>query len=105
MSGHSKDVQIACRLLQVDDGDDSESGDLNNALVGRALKRLVVYRVYDVLSFILNPSSVNTIPMASKSTVSGPSLESLVRICIRSLKLTIKISLGVYATQKMAQRC
>jgi hypothetical protein len=83
LSGHSKDVQIARRMLQVDDDDASDLGELNNALVGRALKRLVVYRVYDVLSLILNPSSVNDKPVALRPTINRPSLESLV--CIYAL--------------------
>ena len=80
LSGHSKDVQIARRLLQVDNEDNHDLADLNNVLVGRALKRLVVYRVYDVLSLIMNPSLANNKSYTFGPTVTRPSLETLVRI-------------------------
>jgi hypothetical protein len=74
------DVQTARRLLRVDEEDDTDLANFNNTLVSRALKRIVVYHAFDVLSWILNPSSTNTIPMVSKAIASRPSLETLVRV-------------------------
>ncbi|KAF8224195.1 hypothetical protein L208DRAFT_1381166 [Tricholoma matsutake] len=74
LCGHLKDVQIACQLLQVDEADDSEPSYLNSTLIGRALKHLVVYHVYNILPF---PSSVNTMPIVISSAIAQPSLENL----------------------------
>lgn len=80
LSGHSIDVKTARRLLQVDGDDGTDIAELNNTFIRRALRRLVVYQVFDVLSWIMNPSSMNTVPLPSKSSGTRPSLETLVCI-------------------------
>ncbi|KAF8231433.1 hypothetical protein L208DRAFT_1378106 [Tricholoma matsutake] len=101
LSGHSKDMQIVRRLLQVDDAADSDIGDLNNALIGRALRRLVVYHVYDILFTI--EKALHSVQTLSNTMSNPPSVSSGSSMGVGGSNVTASLMMSVLALKTQTQ--
>ncbi|KAF8221405.1 hypothetical protein L208DRAFT_1382279 [Tricholoma matsutake] len=109
LSGHSKDVQIVHRLLQVDDAADLDIGDLNNALISRALRRLVVYLKYYKGCTQLKrwPSAIEkalcSVQTLSNTMSNPPSVSSGSSMGVGSSNVTVSLMMSVLALKMQTQ--
>lgn len=78
LSGHSPDVLTARKLLQVGVENEWDQGQSSAAVVARAVRRITIYKTYDILRWIMTVSP--TIPDQGSRllTKKRPSLSDLV---------------------------